>query len=195
MGSGTSGLHAGPGSAGGEAAMAARGESREEESVVQEALAARYRRPLVQWFRKRGLDHEAAEDCAQESFARLYGSSTANVQNPDAYLFRVASSVLADRRRRARVRQEDRHLPIDDFDAPSEEPTPARVFEDREALTRLSAALAELPARTREMFLLNRLDRASYSEIAARFGISVSAVEKHMMKVIAHLHARFGQNG
>lgn len=175
--------------------MAPLGIRRKEESVIHEALAARYRRPLVQWFRRRGLDHEASEDCAHESFVRLCGSETSVMHSPDAYLFRVANSVLADRRRRARVRYEDRHVPIDDFDEPSEEPTPSRVFEGREALARLSAALDELPERTREMFLLNRLDKMSYSQIAARFGVSTSAVEKHMMKVIAHLHLRFGRNG
>ena len=175
--------------------MSALGTRRKDESAIHEALAARYRQPLVQWFRRRGLDLEAAEDCAHESFVRLCGSDNAVMHSPDAYLFRVAASVLADRRRRARVRHEDYHVPIDDFDEPSEEPTPARVFEGREALARLAAALDELPERTREMFLLNRLDRMSYSQIATRFGVSASAVEKHMMKVIAHLHAKFGRNG
>lgn len=175
--------------------MAALGDSRADVSAVREALASRYRKPLIQWFRNRGLDPEASEDCAHESFVRLCGCETAVLHNPDAYLFRVASSVLADRRRRARVRYEDHHLPLEDFDAPSEEPTPARVFEDREALVQLATALNELPERTREIFLLNRLDKVSYGEIAVRFSISASAVEKHMMKAIAHLHARIARNG
>lgn len=170
---------------------------RSRKCAVKEALASRYRRPLVQWFRRQGLDQDAAEDCAHESFVRLCGSETETdgVRSADAYLFSVASSVLADRRRRARVRYESYHIPLEDFDAPSDEPTQARVFESREALRHLSQTLDELPARTREMFLLNRLERLSYKELAIRFEVSVSTVEKRMMKAIAHLHKRFTRNG
>jgi RNA polymerase sigma-70 factor (ECF subfamily) len=52
------------------------------------------------------------------------------------------------------------------------------------------AALAELKPKTREIFLLNRLDGLSYTQIAVRFGISPSAIEKHMIKALAHLHKR-----
>ena len=56
---------------------------------------------------------------------------------------------------------------------------------------RLAAVLDELAPRTREMFLLNRLDGLSYTQLAARYGVTVSAVEKQMMKAIAHLNSRF----
>jgi len=157
-------------------------------------LAEKYREPLVRWFQRRGLDRDAAEDCAHETFARLC-STGSQADRPEAYLFAIAGSVFTDRWRRASVRHEDRHVPIADFDTASEEPTPARVFESREALLQLAAALNELPDRTRDMFLLNRLDRLSYTQLAVRFGISVSAVEKHMMKAIAHLHARCPRDG
>ena len=40
---------------------------------------------------------------------------------------------------------------------------------------RLAAVLVELAPRTREMFLLNRLDGLSYTQLAASYGVSVSA--------------------
>lgn len=160
-----------------------------EEGVQQ--LALRFREPLVRYFVRRGLALEAAEDCTQETFARICNAGQARIDKPEAYLFAVAANVLMDRGRRAGVRQESRHVTLENFAAPSEEPTPARVFEGREALMRLAAILAELPPRTREMFLLNRLDGLSYTQLAARFGVTVSAVEKQMMKAIAHLHRRF----
>ena len=163
-----------------------------------EGLAARYREPLVRWFLRRGLTSEAAEDCAHETFARIcatHGGDGSAIENPDAYLFAIAASVLADRGRRARVRHEVEHGPIDDLPLVSEAPSPARVFEGREALMRLAAILDELSPRTREMFLLNRLDGLSYTQLATRFGITVSGVEKQMMKAIAHLHRRFPRDG
>jgi RNA polymerase sigma-70 factor (ECF subfamily) len=47
-----------------------------------------------------------------------------------------------------------------------------------------------LPARTRDIFVLFRLDQLKQSEIAARMGISVSAVEKHVVRAVAHLARR-----
>lgn len=45
----------------------------------------------------------------------------------------------------------------------------------------MERALLELPERTRVVFALNRYEEFTYQEIAMRLGVSVSAVEKHMM--------------
>ena len=155
------------------------------------ALAARYREPLVRYFLRRGLSLEAAEDCAQETFARICKAGGARIEKPEAYLFAIAASVLTDRARKAIVRREAAHASLENFSPATEEPSPARVFEGKEALMRLAAVLDELAPRTREMFLLNRLDGLSYTQLAARYGVTVSAVEKQMMKAIAHLGRRF----
>lgn len=157
----------------------------------EDGFAARYREPLVRYFLRRGLSLEAAEDCAQETFARICQADGERIEKPEAYLFAIAASVLTDRARKAIVRRESAHTSIENFAAAAEEPSPARVFEGKEALMRLAAVLDELAPRTREMFLLNRLDGLSYTQLAARYGVTVSAVEKQMMKAIAHLNRRF----
>lgn len=154
-------------------------------------LARRYRDPLQRYFLRRGLGVEAAEDCVQEVFVRLARKSLDGVDRHEAYLFATASSVILDRARRAIVREEGKHDPIDDLDFESGAPSPARVFEGKEALQRLAAILDELPARTKEIFLLSRLDRLTNTQLAARYGISVSSIEKHMTKALAHLRARY----
>jgi RNA polymerase sigma-70 factor (ECF subfamily) len=155
------------------------------------ALAARFREPLVRYFVRRGLTVEAAEDCAQETFARICQAGGDHIEKPEAYLFAIAASVFTDRGRKATVRRERAHTSLENFNPAAEEPSPARVFEGKEALMRLAAILDELAPRTREMFLLNRLDGLSYTQLAARYGVTVSAVEKQMMKAIAHLNRRF----
>jgi RNA polymerase sigma factor (sigma-70 family) len=52
--------------------------------------------------------------------------------------------------------------------------------------------LLELPERTRQIFVLRRLEGLSYFEIGRRLGVSVSAVEKHMQRAVRHLAARTG---
>ncbi len=49
-------------------------------------------------------------------------------------------------------------------------------------LNKVERAVAQLPPRCREVFLIHRLDGLSYSQIAVQLGISVSAVEKHMAR-------------
>ena len=49
--------------------------------------------------------------------------------------------------------------------------------------------VALLPERCREVFLLHRVESLSYSQIAARCGISVSAVEKNIARACLLLGA------
>jgi RNA polymerase sigma-70 factor (ECF subfamily) len=154
------------------------------------ALATGYRAPLVRYFLRRGMAMEAAEDCAHEVFVRLSRVDPAAVDNAEAYLFTIASSVLVDRSRAARTRQEQRHGPLDEA-MEGRDASPVQALEGREALRRLSAILDELPPRTREIFLLNRLEGLSYTQLAARYAMSVKSIEKRMSKALAHLRRRY----
>jgi RNA polymerase sigma-70 factor (ECF subfamily) len=42
--------------------------------------------------------------------------------------------------------------------------------------------------------LLHRRDSLTYAEIAAQMNLTVSGVEKHMMKAIAHIDRAFGRS-
>ena len=64
----------------------------------------------------------------------------------------------------------------------------------RELLARYEAALDGLSAKTRSIFLRHRLDGRTYPEIAKELNESVSNVEKHMMKAIAHLDRALDQS-
>ncbi len=155
-----------------------------------EGLALRYRDPLLRYFTRKGLALDAAEDCVQEVFVRLARTDEDTVQNAEAYLFTIASSVLISRARKAKTHFDALHHPIEDFALVSGEAPPDRVLEGREALERLVAALSELPADTREMFLLNREDGLTYTQIAARYALSVKVVERHIGKALNHLRVR-----
>lgn len=160
-----------------------------------EVLATRFRAPLIRYFLRRGIGADQAEDMTHDVFVRLSRAGLASVNDPEAYLFATASSVIIDRARRARVRCEDQHDPINNIEIASREPSPACVFEGREALLRLAAILDELPERTREIFLLSRMDGLTNTQLAARYGITVKSIEKHMTRALAHLRNRFDRNG
>jgi len=134
------------------------------------------------------------DDLVQEVVLRMQ----AQVGNPaidhlDRYVFTVAASVLSDRARRQASRREGDHEPLQEFHAPAEELTPERVLSDRETLEQVVKAIADLPSRTRDIFVLHRFEEMSCNSIAEQLGLSVSAVEKHIMKALRALHDRVGE--
>lgn len=160
---------------------------------VGELVSHKFFAPLVRFFRRRGFASAEAEDGAQEVFVRLSGlEADHRVDNPMAYLFRVAASVVTDRARRAKVRHEAHHVSADDIELGDEAPSTERVLIGREDLSLVMQALEQMPARRREMLLLNRLDGLTYSQLAVRFGVSVSMIEKQMMRAIEQMHSCLG---
>lgn len=133
----------------------------------------------------------AANDTLHDIYIRLQGLQTVpEIDNPRAYLFRVANNVALDRLRVAR-RAERRIAP---GELANEQPSAVALadaaLEQRERVRLLAQAIAELPPRCREAFLLHKIDGLSHSEVARRLGISRSMVEKHVMKALAHCRDR-----
>ncbi len=54
-------------------------------------------------------------------------------------------------------------------------------------LLRLERAMASMDRRSRKIFLAHRLDELPYAEIAARTGLSVARVERHIAEAILHI--------
>ena len=151
---------------------------------------ATYRPALMQYFRRKARDQNEVDDLVQDVFLRIAARrSDEPVENLGGYVFQTAASVLADRHRRRTVRHADSHVEFDtdrhsasDFDA-------ARILEGRQSLRLAVTALQSLPERTRNIFILRRIEGYAYRDIASQFGISVSAVEKHMVRAIQQLVA------
>jgi len=156
------------------------------------ALAAALAEPLAGFFRRRlGPGQESdVEDLVQEVFLRAADQLTLpEEEHARAYVFRVAASVWIDRHRRRQARRADSHVPFD----PDRHDTPgadlACQLDARETLRAATQALATLPERTRAIFLLRRIEGLSVREVAARLGLSTSAIEKHMVRALEHLVA------
>ncbi|MEI9927532.1 MAG: sigma factor-like helix-turn-helix DNA-binding protein [Sphingomonas sp.] len=72
-----------------------------------------------------------------------------------------------------------------------EDRTPERVLQGRDEVTEVVRALGELKERTRDIYLLFRLEQMKHREIAVLYGISQSTVEKEIMRATLHLAMRF----
>jgi hypothetical protein len=75
-----------------------------EADLSFEQLNRRFRPALMAFFLRRLGNHAEAEDMIQEVFIRLATKESAQVQSPDAYIFRTAVNLLRDRSRREKVR-------------------------------------------------------------------------------------------
>lgn len=146
-------------------------------------------RYLARWFGASG----AADDTLHDIYLRLQQlPAVPEIANPRAYLFRVARNSALDRLRS--MRRDERRLMADEamLDQPAAGPLADAALEQRERLHLLARAIAELPRRCREAFLLHKIDGLSHSQVAERLGISRSMVEKHVMKALAHCRDRVG---
>ncbi|KGB53905.1 ECF subfamily RNA polymerase sigma-70 factor [Sphingopyxis sp. LC81] len=135
--------------------------------------------------RRRG--REEAEDALQSAYERLLSQPPAQkVENVEAFLVHVAGNIAIDAHRRKNF-QSDR--PFEEiFDSiPDSAPLQDEVIEARVRLRHVEQGLQQLTPRTREVFLMHRLDGFKYREIAERLEISQSAVEKHIAKAVLFL--------
>jgi len=129
-----------------------------------------------------------AEDYLHSAFLRLEEYRARHtVDNPAGFLVRAAVNIAADEGRHVRVRAEDAHPVEALLDLASDQPLQHEVLAARKRLERVRLGLAQLSPRTREIFLMHRLEGLKYREIAARLGVTVSAVEKHVAKAALFL--------
>jgi RNA polymerase sigma factor (sigma-70 family) len=125
-----------------------------------------------------------ADDIVQDAFHNIARANIAHeLANPKAYLYKTAYNLALNR-----LRQHKNHSMVN-LTAPThqdceDELTPLRSILAQEELTRLSAALNQLPEKYRQTFLLSRIHLKSYRQISEELNIAESTVEKHIIKVL-----------
>ena len=153
-----------------------------------------------------GLRNEDdALDAVQDSMMKLvqsYASRSAEEWRP--LFYRILANRIHDMQRRRTVRGRIMAwLPIRDAEedqendpiaqAPSHEPGPARRLEIDEAIGALETAVAELPPRQQQAFLLRNFEGLDVSETASAMGCSEGSVKTHYFRALETLRARLGE--
>lgn len=160
------------------------------------AFIADLRPALVAYFQRRCGNAAEAEDLAQDVILRaLSHAEWSSPEEARGYIFRIALNRWRDRGRRKVTHGTEIDWDDDSALSAGEEISPERVLTGQEQLRRVAAALQELEPRTRDVFVLCRLEQMKQKEIADVLGISVSAVEKHLVKALAHVARRMDKNG
>src|SRR6185503_791795 len=132
-------------------------------------------------------DRDAVEDAVQSVFATLWAERE-RLQTPESltsFLHAAVRRRAVDQLRRESVRR--RAAPLLVLEA-SGTAAPAESTFDAELLRhRFARAVAALPPRTREAFILSRREGLSYDEIALRMGISIKTVGVHIGQSLSAL--------
>lgn len=127
---------------------------------------------------------DRAADALQETWIKLGAVKEMQVGNADAYLLRVASNVAIDQHRR----EAHQHLVDVDIDElveiEDELVDPERIVSARLEVEALQFTLSKMPPRRRAIFLAATVEGQLVRDIAARFEISISLVEKELRYVM-----------
>lgn len=151
---------------------------------------------LLNFLRKRVASEEDARDAAQESLMRLMRYRDAGSDAAwKPLLYRIAVNVVGEQFRRSSVRQITHHVSLDDVELVSEQPSQEELVLRRQQEALLKEAILSLPARSRQVYLLSRMQGMTYAQIARHCAISVKTVEKHMTHALASLCERIGSEG
>ena len=144
---------------------------------------------LNEWLRRQTRCSHRAADLTQDTFCRLLERPHAtSLAAPRSYLVTVARHLLIDD-----IRTRDVERAVLDACA-SAQPgadgiTPERIAEATQLLNAVVCLLDSLPQDTRSAFLLRRLEGLEQKDIAARLGISLSTVKRHIALAYARCYA------
>lgn len=156
-----------------------------------EALYRTYRQALWRFLARKRLTRDEVADIVQETYCRIQQSTDPQtIRHPKAFLFRVADNIRLNVRKRQRHGIDHDTDDIGTLEIATEEPGPYRSIKAQQELAIVRAALQELPPTCRDVFVMNRFDNLSYSQIAGELGLSVSMIEKHVSHAITHMRKR-----
>jgi len=158
-----------------------------------DALYRKYGEALRRFLARR-VGRQDVADIVQETYCRvLKAGELESIRHPRAFLFRVATNVALNTAQHRRCIGEGDAVDVESIDIVDEQPSAYRRLKAAQELAIVRAALAELPDTCREVFVLNRFDNRSYSEIAVELELSVSMIEKHVSHALAHLRKRLAK--
>lgn len=151
------------------------------------SLHTKYSAALRQFFARRLGNRDEAQDLTHDLLIKVaHRADVEHMENPEGFLFSAAANVLRDRNRRDRIAS--RHFgELTSTEKYIEDISPERVLISKQSLERIMVALEKLDSRARDVFILHRLEGMKYADIARIYGLSVSSIEKDMMRAIAHL--------
>jgi RNA polymerase sigma factor (sigma-70 family) len=152
--------------------------------ALRDCLVANYDRLYRRLLRFLGCPDQAG-DCLHDAWLRL-GEMTisAAVQNPIAYVYRVACNVAMDRLRGNRFWQCAGDPDADPGDAVDPSPGPDLIAEARSDLAAVERAIRRLPVHHQCILMELRINELTRQEVATLHGISLRRVDTALRQAL-----------
>jgi RNA polymerase sigma-70 factor (ECF subfamily) len=166
----------------------------EKHKVIFESLFREHFVPMCQYCMFYVKDAEIAEEIVQDLFYKLWlKREDINVNgSPKSYLYVSLRNHTLNYLNRLKIEGKYSDYVESQRDRVAENQTSRLEEKDMDMI--LQQALAQLPAKRREIFELSRFGELKYSEIAEKLNLSVKTVESQMSKALEqmrHFLARF----
>lgn len=140
---------------------------------------------LTRFLRRRLPEQIDAEDLAQEVYVRLLRVEKLDlIEEPQAYLYRVASNVAAEWRMRA---CHSKPHSADELDTLVAAATPESLLSDAQFAGQLDSALQAMNPMVRAVIYLKLREGMSHDEIARHLSITNRMVRRLLTTGYAHL--------
>lgn len=136
------------------------------------------------------------DDVVQESYARVWRAhAMAPIRSAKAFLFRVARNLALDAVRHERASPVEAVANLAAIGVVEERPDVAELLTREEKARLLGEALAELPARCREIVFQHKIKGLSQREVAERLGLSEKTVANQIALGVKRCEAYFQRRG
>lgn len=162
------------------------------ETKTYNLLYEKYSKSLYSFMYYKCGNQDRAEDLVQEAFIKLWNNCAKVIfEKSKSYLYTIANNSFLNEVAHLKVKlkyqqysgKEDKNIESPEF-----------VLEEKEFMEKLENAISNLTPGQREVFLLNRIEKKKYREIAELLNISVKAVEKRMHGALIKLRQTIGKN-
>ena len=134
-------------------------------------------------------DIDTAEDLLQDTFVKLWDNcGRVNYDTVKSYIYKIANNSFLNLKKHEKV--VDKYQK--DYKLTNSNESPEFIMLEKEFLEKLETTIASLPNKQREVFLMNRIEKRKYKEIAEELSISVKAVEKRMHQALLKMRREIG---
>lgn len=142
---------------------------------------------LLRYIRRRVRMESDARDIAQETYLRFIRLAKPDaIDNPEAYLFRIAGNLVWEHQLRQRAESKRAAL-----NEPAEvDANSLDLAVSAELAQRVRAVLDEIPPTPRAALVLHLRDGLTCAAIGAQMGVSVSMVKKHLATALTYCRRR-----
>lgn len=152
-------------------------------------LYQKYAKDLRQFVFFKTQDMDKTEDIVQETFVKLWENcSKVNIEKVKSYIYSVASNTFLNMVKHDKVVQKHQNS----VSSHQSNESPEFILLEKEFMEKLERTIQALPEKQKEVFLLNRIEKKTYKEIAEQIDISVKAVEKRMHAALLVMRENIG---